>query len=911
MQELGGPRGTPSSETPAMESREPRGSATSHDAIPAADDAAREHVAPYEGLPGQTRYESVHLVEPDGSLRSIAVCRAVNVRTHPELRARVLAGLLHRLDDGRELAVPFVYHDPDALKFALVIPPQLAHVELKEWSKLMGEIAGDTRHAVPAYVKDSMTVLGIAALTRFLETDTDSARSQTIVIAQSIPPEREQLLLQRERELAEQERSLIRMAEGFTAREGTLLRREEQLETARVDLEIREAELNERASARELRSGGGWQQVSGSSQQNDATVVANFTRELAANAALVSDSEQVAAGGTGTSTHRSVPPPLRPRTRPSGGPPPLPHRPHATPPPLTTRRFDDAPTVVARPSEPPPLPGHLAEAIPREAVTSDEDHLAEPAPEPEVEAPAYFEAQRPGQMALKLADDELWLFVQLDQEHQIVFRRGAELMLQYAETDGYPVVVLSLVDQNDEDPYAIRLALDGRAEADMRVIEHLSRSFRARVALHVDGLFTQTVTVSTLREGVAQAICDKIDALPHDHHGGPSPADALVRVLHSPPPLWNDDLPFGPARRETPSTVAVQAAVDQLSSWLRPDKLAQATLIYSVPRHVIDASLRRVVRAAIVFGIALPSELAKLAVEHAVVADEHTLLRDQLQAFRQRVEQGENDLGAEATRHNWDALFLHAERLELAVEPELRALAEGAAAADGGTLLGSERALESLTTHELKALLAQPGGERIEAIRELCTRGHPSAIDTIFAEVATFDPPETAIAVAHLVSFGEAVGDDLINALGSSHEHVRQCAALGLGRLRLRRALAPLLKQLEQEQTPAWTELARAFGDFGMGALRAVARSIPGSSHPERFSAVLGHLANHGCSKDVEKMENDPDPDIAQAARRAMARRSRMEWEDLAVREQRTLSDPDPAARLSQLFFAEAPKADI
>jgi hypothetical protein len=36
-----------------------------------------------------------------------------------------------------------------------------------------------------------------------------------------------------------------------------------------------------------------------------------------------------------------------------------------------------------------------------------------------------------------------------------------------------------------------------------------------------------------------------------------------------------------------------------------------------------------------------------------------------------------------------------------------------------------------------------------------------------------------------------------------------------------------------------------------------------------------------------------------------------MEWEDLAVREQRTLSDPNPAARLSQLFFAEAPKADI
>jgi HEAT repeat protein len=217
-----------------------------------------------------------------------------------------------------------------------------------------------------------------------------------------------------------------------------------------------------------------------------------------------------------------------------------------------------------------------------------------------------------------------------------------------------------------------------------------------------------------------------------------------------------------------------------------------------------------------------------------------------------------------------------------------------------------------LSALDLKARVA--GGDlsdRSEAIRELCTRGHPSAIETLIGALETFTPNETAIAVAQLVSFGEAVGDDLIAALGSPREHIRQCAALGLGRLRLRRALAPLLKQLEAEESPIWPELARSFGDFGMGALRAVVRSIPGAARPERFGAVLGHLANHGCAKDVEKMENDMDPEVAQAARKAMARRSRMEWEDLAVREQRTLNDASAATRLSQLFFAEAPKADI
>jgi hypothetical protein len=74
---------------------------------------------------------------------------------------------------------------------------------------------------------------------------------------------------------------------------------------------------------------------------------------------------------------------------------------------------------------------------------------------------------------------------------------------------------------------------------------------------------------------------------------------------------------------------------------------------------------------------------------------------------------------------------------------------------------------------------------------------------------------------------------------------------------------------------------------------------------------ALAHLANHGSAQEVEKLENDPAPEIAAAARKAMAKRSRMEWEDLAVRGQRTLGDADPAALLSQAFYAEVTKVAI
>jgi hypothetical protein len=866
----------------------------------------RDPDVPYAGLPGQTRYECVHLVETDGSLRSVAVCRAINVQTHPELKARALTGLLHRFEDGRELALSFVYHDPESRRFALVLPSALAHLELKEWSKLMSEIAEDTLHAVPAYVKEMTIVLGVAALARYIESEPEpegelpsGATRSTEGLTRDVElSERENLLLQRERELAEQERALIRMAEGLTAREGELNRHKEQLDTARADLDLRESELRDQVPQErsEPRRAGNWQEVGlVASSDGDATVVSDLPRRVAGESAF--DASH-AYGGT-----RSLPPPLpmSPRTR-TGGPPPLPHRPtRRTPPPLSMRRDTHATSPgderPPRRSTPPPLPTHDA------LVTEAHD------PEPEVHAPPHFAGLHHGQMTHKLAEDELWLFARLDEPHASAFRHGADLALQYTEAENHPIAVLSLIDQRD-DAYVIRVALDGRFEGDLRVLEHLSRSFRARVALYIDTLYIETVTVSTLREGVAQSIQDKIAKLPPSEHTPlHDPSVLLDRVLETPPPLVNGDLPFGPARREASTVVSVWAAVEQLTAWLRPEKLAEATLTYSVPRHVIDATIRRVVRAAIAFGVALPDELLKLAVEHGAASDEQSALREQLQAFRQRIENHQNDLGAEATRKNWDRLLAAADARNVEVDTVTLALSR-AEPPSARSELHLSRVFEGASAAELKQKLQDPL-QRLETIRELCVRGHASAIEQVCQVLDLLRPNEAAVATAQLLAFGDAAGDGLIFALNSSNEAVRQCAALALGKLQLRRALLPLLKQLESEESPLHVEIARAFGDFGAPALRNVVRVIPTATRPDRLVLALAHLANHGCAREVEKLENDAEADVAQAARKAMARRARMEWEDLSVREQRTLTDASPTARLSQAFYAEASKVAI
>ena len=325
--------------------------------------------------------------------------------------------------------------------------------------------------------------------------------------------------------------------------------------------------------------------------------------------------------------------------------------------------------------------------------------------------------------------------------------------------------------------------------------------------------------------------------------------------------------------------------------------------MYSIPKHVIDASCRRTLRAAIGFGVALSPRLADLAIEHKLAEGKPQLVREQTAAFKQRIERGQNDLDAAATMRNWEKLFAQAEALDLVLDSSLRPWIERTTKESGAPPPDLP-----LSSAELRRDLGDPG-RRLDAVRELCRRGHSSAIGFIFEVLEELSPEEVASAVASLVAFGEQAADGLVTALGSPSQHVRHACALGLGQLKVRRSLAVLIRQIEIESTPSWAEMARALGDFGPAALRNVSRSIQTSERRERLMVGLAHLANHGAAEEVKMLENDPEPTVALAARQAIARRSRMEWDDQAVRNQQQLRDNSPETRFSQVFYAELARA--
>jgi hypothetical protein len=166
-------------------------------------------------------------------------------------------------------------------------------------------------------------------------------------------------------------------------------------------------------------------------------------------------------------------------------------------------------------------------------------------------------------------------------------------------------------------------------------------------------------------------------------------------------------------------------------------------------------------------------------------------------------------------------------------------------------------------------------------------------------------------AMAHLLLMGELAGDGLIGMLDASRPELRQLAALALGKLRLKRALPRLINLLQNDDTGIHAEVARAIGDYGSVAARPLAEAAIVGPHPDRLAGALAHVANRGGAAAVEKLENAPEPTVAQVARKAMASRSRIEWEDLAVRQQRTLEEADTTTLLSQAFYAAVPKVAI
>ena len=124
---------------------------------------------PYSGASGRTRTEHVRVFRPGREPLEVEVFRVVNVSEHPDLRAPALSGALHRLDDGEDIEVPYVFHDPEARQFALVIPDGARGRELSERARLLDRLMKEQETTVPEYVRQFAVVYGHQGLRSYVD----------------------------------------------------------------------------------------------------------------------------------------------------------------------------------------------------------------------------------------------------------------------------------------------------------------------------------------------------------------------------------------------------------------------------------------------------------------------------------------------------------------------------------------------------------------------------------------------------------------------------------------------------------------------------------------------------------------------------------------------------------------------
>lgn len=898
---------------------EPRGAGSS-------PPRAKEPEPAYEGVPGQTHLRSLHLPLPNGFVRTVQVYDTVNVGTDPHLREATLSGVLHRFDTGEELAIPFVYHDPNARKFALVVPEVLRHEELSLRAKLLGELAAHTSAPVPNYVREATVVVGVSELQGYLKTSASNGSLAEVAQRESLLAQREASLEQRLQDyeiqfdsLVQRESRLHQRAEQITRREDELRAYAEELEAAQADLAIREQELESRLEMlrqREVDLSSRARAASpGSDRIGDADVVQLVDDE-------VEEVEEIEGLEPLDTSPGKVVADLSDEVQLVGEPQPLEDDVEEIVDDL--EELEDVTGVHAEvPSRPPTAPlGPSQSAEDTEAPfrrseapphSRSRARGAEGSANPAAASPAEFLEERHGPSArVTLEEGGVRIFARAPEGRDDLFTgANPELLAQLVVIEECPVVLLTLVDPGlNGPPTAVRAALDPRSPGDRAILECLRETFEARVDVFgAAGTRLHALDVKGPREANVARILDRVTKM--RTASAVDVSTAIERVLSAPPPVTEEDHPFGPSARTEKPARAVEAAarLEKLAEWSSHEKMDHALLVLSLPPEQVDATLRAVIGDAIAHGLPLPGRLPERAVLLGIAPDEAALVSRQIEAFTRTTNLADRGgLTAEAVAEAWESLLQKAAETELSIDAETHELAWAAIRAvrggDGMAEIDPEK-LPDMPVPEVVGLLDHPR-YRCQAATELIGRNDPELAEQLCQAARKMPRGEVLRVLPRMVNLGDAAGDALIDGLGARKTFVRQAFALTLGELKLRRAVVPLVHLLASEQSEIWREVARIIGTFGTASMRNVTRQLKDPKGlEERYVLAMAHLANHGCEKQVKKLASDDRPEIAKLASEALARRSEARSVEDQVRGRAPLGADDAILEFSRRFYQE------
>ena len=897
----------------------------------------------YDGTYARTRTETLPLAQADGAITTVEVVRVVDAASDAALAERARRGALHRLDDGRTLALSFAYHDPGARRFLIVVPDAIAHAVFRERAAWLERLAEDPG-PVPAYVARAEWVLLSGLEERLAEEPITAARA-----ALDADAEARQALLE------EREQRLRARAEAVTSREDELRMEGERLEATRRELALRESELEgrlasllerERAAAAETASlvttdeleaaevfsaeaTDAHQAIDASAldvEDVDHEVVDDEVEELEAEPTRASDSprgliESVRLVEPGPSLEdevvEEIDPELADDVVESADPDLV--EPELVEPELLEPEFlEDVAELVdddhdeLDDSDVAMLDDDLVEELVEEqsatGVHQSEAPRAVERGMPDVAMPpAELFVDGQVQMLAAMREDQPWLYARVEEGHEDAFGSEPDLLVQYVAVEDDPVVLLALVDWAGDRPYVRRAAFDPRRQGDRAILDRLRQDLRVTIALFgPQGTYERTLELHVPERQLNLAM-----ALDHADRceGQGDPVTAMERALAAPPPVRLRGHPF----REAPDAETAADAlrnVAALSKWSTPVKLELALLGLSLPRQLVDESFRRVLDDALRHGVSLPERLITRAVSLGVAAEPGDLVLRIAGAFRGTAALPDRGgLSVDDVARNWEQLLQTADRYEVALDDATheRALQDMHAAKgqSAPSAIDAEE-LDQASPARLAELLEHPKVRREAALR-IVALDDAAQLPAVLRAARKMPRDEVLDVLPRVLPFGEDVADGLIDALGARKTFVRQAAAIALGELQLRRAISPLVQLLRDEPTDVWFEVGRVIALFGNSAVRTLARAMrePKGAN-ERFAYTLAHMARLGVDK-AKSLEKDDDKTVRSIALEAITHRQKADDHAARVKEGGDLPKDD-VHLFSHRFYGALPE---
>lgn len=542
---------------------------------------------------------------------------------------------------------------------------------------------------------------------------------------------------------------------------------------------------------------------------------------------------------------------------------------------------------------------------------------------PTVPPPVELEGMRPGADATaRLGDDGVRLFVKLGPGKDTAFGpedAPPELFVQLVVVEECPVVLLTVAERKEGRPEIVRAALDPRADEGKELLERLRRECTARVALHdASGRYLRTVEANGERELNVLRVLERVAKM--RTAAAVEFGTAADRVLDTPPPIRPKDHPFVAPGELAPAKTAAAAkkALELLEAWAGHDKMDRALLGLSIPAEHVERTVKHHLEQAIRYGLPLGPHLREQAIAHELAVDPAELVAAQIRAFVETTKLPDRGgLSQAEAAAGFEALLAAAAEAEVAIDADTHEQAWTVIRkVRGGDAPRVEPAsFPKLSADELLVLLEHPKYRQDVAL-ELASRKDPQLADRLCKAIRKMPRNEVVRVVPKLLELGDEAGDALIDGLGARKTFVRQAFVLGLGHLKLRRAVVPLLHLLASEESDVWREVARVLGAFGQASQRTVAMQLKDPKGPrERYIMALAHLANHGCEKQVDKLTKEERASVAAMAVEALTLRQEAKTIEDRARGEKKLPKRDPILEFSRRFYAElegrAPDGDL